>query len=148
MGGKIRGNKTLSGTHLEVWINGERVWETSAITAKITANRETIQIGMDEDSKITGLKGEGSLKIHKVYTRYNDVLKDWKNGKDVRCQIVGNLKDPDAVGEQMERYSIGNVWFNELPLVNWETGGKIEEEIPFGFTPSDLEPLDEIKTID
>ena len=46
---------------------------------------------------------------------------------------------------QIERWSVDNVWHNEIPVVNWEKGGIIEEEISIGFTPSDMQNLDEIK---
>ena len=65
----IRGNKTLSGTWGELWINGEKIFEFSKIEMKVTANREDVQLGIDVDSKITGLKGEGSYTVKKVYTR-------------------------------------------------------------------------------
>ena len=45
----------------------------------------------------------------------------------------------------MDRQSAGhNVWHNELPVVNWEKGGIVEEETSIGFTPSDLQNLDQI----
>lgn len=141
---KIRGNKVLTGTWAEVWINGSKVFEISKIEAKVTANREDIQLDMDIDSKITGLKGEGSMSIKKVYSRYNEIFEAWTKGEDMRCQIITKLADPDAVGKQIERYSIDNVWYNELPLVNYEKGGIIEEEVAFGFTPSDMQSLDKI----
>ena len=39
----IRGNKTLSGTWGELWINGEKIFEFSKIEMKVTANREDVQ---------------------------------------------------------------------------------------------------------
>ena len=54
------------------------------------------------------------------------------------------MADPDAAGGQQERYSIDNCWFNELPLVNMEKGGIIEEEVSGGFTPTDMINLDQI----
>ncbi len=142
---KIRGNQTLTGTWGEMWIDGEKVFEMNKIEMKITANREDVQIGQDVDSKVTGLKGEGSYKVKKVYTRAKPILENWVKGKDVRCQIIAKLEDPDAVGGQIERWSFDNVWHNELPVVNWEKGGSIEEEMSIGFTPSDVQNLDEIK---
>lgn len=141
---KQRGNKTLAGTHAEVWVDGQKIWEVSKITQKVTANREDVQLDMDVDSKITGLKGEFTLVVKKVYTRYAAVLEKWQKGIDLRSQIIANLADPDAVGVQSERYSTDNCWFNELPLVNWEKGGIIEEEVSGGFTPSDMINLDKI----
>ena len=88
-----------------------------------------------DSSKITGLKGEGSYTVKKVYTRAKAILESWKKGKDVRCQIIAKLKDPDAVNGQTERWSANNVWHTELPVVNWEKGGIVEEETSIGFTP-------------
>lgn len=142
--GKYTGNKTLTGTHGEVWVDGEKIWEFSKIEVKVTANREDVQLGLDVDSKITGLKGEFTLTLKKVYTRYNAVFENWKKGLDQRSQIITKLADPDAIGEQQERYSIDNCWFNELPLVAMEKGAAINEEVSGGFTPTDMVNLDKI----
>ncbi len=144
MSGKVQGNKTLSGTWGELWVDGEKVWEMSKVEAKVTANREDVQLGLDVDSKMTGLKGEFTIVVKKVYSRYVTVFENWKKGIDQRCQLITKLADPDAVGEQQERYSIDNAWFNELPLVNMERGGIIEEEVSGGFTPTDMVNLDRI----
>lgn len=144
MSGKVQGNKTLSGTWGELWVDGEKVWEMSKVTAKVTANREDVQMGLDVDSKMTGLKGEFTIVVKKVYSRYVTVFENWKKGIDQRCQLITKLADPDAVGEQQERYSIDNAWFNELPLVDMEKGGIIEEEVSGGFTPTDMVNLDRV----
>ena len=141
----IRGNRILSGTYAEVWVDGEKIFEVSKIELKVTANRADVQIGLDVASKMTGLKGEGAYVVKKVYTRAKAVLEKWKKGSDVRVQIIAKLQDPDAVNGQIERWSVDNVWHNELPVVNWEKGGIVEEEVSIGFTPSDLTNLDEIK---
>lgn len=145
MAEKIKGNQTLSGTWGEVWINGEKILEMSKIETKVTVNRENVQIGIDVDSKMTGLVGEGTLTVKKVYTRAAEIVANYAKGKDVRGQIITKLADPDAVGGQVERYSIDNVWFTELMLAQIEKGAIIEEEYPFGFTPSDMVNLDAIK---
>ena len=141
----IRGNQVLTGTWGELWIDGIAVAEAKKVEAKMTANREDVQIGIDVDSKITGLKGEITITIGKVYSSYNTVLKNYKNGKDVRSQLITKVADPDAVGGQQERWSFDNVWWNDLPLVIYEKGALIEEELTGGFTPSDAVNLDEIK---
>mgnify|MGYP001031942578 FL=1 len=140
----IRGNKTLSGTWGELWIDGEKIFEFSKIELKVTVNREDVQLGIDIDSKMTGLKGEGSYVVKKVYTRAKSALEKLKKGIDVRSEIIAKLEDPDAVGGQIERWSCDNVWHNEIPVVNWEKGGIIEEEQTIGFTPSDLQSLDAV----
>lgn len=84
----IRGNKTLSGTWGELWINGEKIFEFSKIEMKVTANREDVQLGIDVDSKITGLKGEGSYTVKKVYTRAKEILENWKKGMDAVQRLL------------------------------------------------------------
>lgn len=141
---KLRGNKTLSGTWGQLWIDGELCAEMSKVELKVSANREDVQIDFDVDSKMTGLKGELTLGFKKVYSRFVGILESWQQGEDKRCIIMTKLADKDAVGKQEERYSIDNCWFNELPIVNYEKGAIIEEEVSGGFTPSDMVNLDKI----
>lgn len=144
--GEIKGNKVLTGTYAEVFWNGFKVAVLEKIETKITVNREDVQIGLDVDSKVTGLKGEGTLATKKVYTKFNDVLAEICKGKDPRGTIIAKLKDPDAVGGQTERYQIGNVALGEFSKT-WEVGAVVKEEYPFTFTPSDMQMLDTIKEI-
>ena len=145
MAGNVRGNRTLTGSWGEVWVDGEKIFVLQKIEQKVEVNREDVQMGMDVDSKMTGLKGSGTLSIKKVYSRAKAVLEKLSAGQDVRCQIIAKLKDPDAVDGQIERWSTDNVWWNTIPVINWETGGQVQEEWEFGFTPSDMKNLEEIK---
>lgn len=140
----VRGNQTLTGAWGELWIGGEKVFELKKIEAKITANRSDVQLGIDVDSKVTGLKGELTIGVYKVYTRGYDTLRSLAAGNDERMQIIANLADPDAVGKQEERYSIDNCWLNDLPLIGWPFSQPIEQEFTGGFTPSDMINLDRI----
>lgn len=133
---QIRGNKTLSGTWGEVWVNGERIFELSKIEQKITANREDVQLGLDVDSKMTGLKGEFTLTIKKVYTRFWSIVEDMKKGKDTRSQIIAKLADPDAVNGQQERYSTDNCWFNDLPIFPLRWGRSLSRNSPGALPPA------------
>lgn len=142
---KVRGNRTLSGTWGEVWINGDKVFELSKIEMKTSTNREDVQIGIDVDSKLTGLKGEFTLTTRKVFSRWTEHALELQKGIDKRIQIVCKLADPDATGGQIERYSFDNCWLNDIPIINYEIGAIIEEEITGGFTPSDLINLDKIR---
>ena len=114
------------------------------ITTKITANREDVQTGLSVDSKITGLKGEGTISLIKTYTRFEDVRKEIVKGKDPRGTIIAKLKDPDAEGGQTERWQVGNVALSEFGF-EWEKGSVVKQEYPFTFTPTDMISLDEIK---
>ena len=75
---KLRGNRTLTGTWGEIWVDGVLIAELSKIEVKVSANREDVQLDIDVDSKMTGIKGEFTLTIKKAYTRYNQVLESWK----------------------------------------------------------------------
>ncbi len=141
---KVAGNRTLTGTWGELWVDGEKIFEMSKVEMKVISNREDVQLGLDVDSKITGLKGEFSITVKQVYSSYLSVLEDWQKGIDKRVQIITKLQDPDAVGGQIERYSADDCWFNELPLVNYEKGGIIEQEVSGGFPPTKMINLDKI----
>lgn len=141
----IRGNQTISGAYGTLWLNNEKVMELKSVEAKVTAERTDIQLGLSIDSKITGLKGEGSITVDKVYTRGKKLLEDWLKGKDTRSRIVTSIQDPDAVGKGEERVSIDNVWFNAIDLAKFTRGEVVEEELPFGFTPEDVKYENAIK---
>ena len=124
-----RGRRRWNGNHGKVWWDGLLLFEISKFEAKVTAQREDVIIGNSVDSKITGLKGEGSFTIKSVINRnINTYLEEWKNGHDPRANIVGLLEDPDAVDGQNERCSIDNVWFNELTLMTFEKGNVVSKE--------------------
>lgn len=141
----IRGNQTISGAYGTLWLNNEKVMELKSVEAKVTAERTDVQLGLSIDSKITGLKGEGTITVNKVYTRGKKLLEDWLKGKDTRSRIVTSIQDPDAVGKGEERVSIDNVWFNAIDLAKFTRGEIVEEELPFGFTPEDVKYENAIK---
>lgn len=142
---KLRGNQVLNGTWGECWVDGTPILEFKKVEVKVSANREDVQLGIDVDSKMTGIKGEITVTINKVYSSYNEIMKNYTSGKDVRSQLITKVADPDAVGSQQERWSFDNVWWNDIPLVVMEKGALVEEELTGGFTPSDAVNLDEIK---
>lgn len=144
---KIPGYRQINGSFGQIWWDGELVFELSSFNAEITANRDKVQMAgsLDEDSKITSLSGEGSMKIKKVFSRgIKRLLNAWKAGEDPRSQLVGKLADPDTKGKASERVVINNVWFTKLTLMDFEAGKLLEQEFPFGFTPGDVDFPDTI----
>lgn len=141
----LRGNNTINGAYGTLWINNEKIAELKSIEAKITAERTDVQLGLSVDSKITALKGEGTVVINKVYTRGKKIIEDWAKGNDVRSRIVTSIQDPDTPGKQEERVSIDNVWFNSIDIAKFTRGEAVEEEMPFGFTPEDVKYENSIK---
>lgn len=142
---RLRGNQVLTGSFGAMWIDNQKVAEFKEVEAKITADREDVQMGLSKDSKIVSLTGTGSFTLEKVYTRANEILKEWVKGKDKRVRLVFKIEDPDSIGGQIERVSIDNVWFNSLDIAKFSMGAKVDESFEFGFTPDDVEYEDIIK---
>ena len=141
----LQGNRTLSGSFAEVWVDGARIAELSELTVTVKLQREKVQLGMDVDSKITGYEGSGTMVLKQVYTRFYEVLEQARKGVDKRCTITTALKDPDAAGGAQERYSIRNVAFRELPFIGYKMGEVNQQKLPFSFRPSDLVCMDAIE---
>ncbi|MBM7631100.1 phage tail tube protein [Geomicrobium sediminis] len=140
-----RGRNVINGAHGKLWWDGELIMEVKSFEAKVVANREEVPIGLDVDSKIVSLAGEGTMTQKKVYSRgMRKFLDAWRNGQDLRSTLTGVLADPDAIRSQTERVSISNVWFNEMTIMQWEEQAKLEREFPFGFTVSDVDIQDTI----
>jgi len=132
------GRRVIAGAYGVLWWNNEKIAEVKTLKAKVTSNREDVQLGLSVDSKIIGLVGDGELVLLKCYSRAKPVIEEWQKGRDVRVRFVGAIKDPDAEGGKEERVSIDNIWFKDLPILQFTKGEKMEDEFPFGFTPSDL----------
>lgn len=145
---RYTGNRVINGTFGSLWLDGELVFDIESFEAKVKFEREGVTMAgnLDEDSKIKGQKGEGKFKVKKIYSRgLKKFIEMSKNGQDIRSELIGKLSDPDTIYKQTERISIGNVWFDEFTLMEFELGKKLETEFPFGFTPSSIELIDEIK---
>ena len=90
------------------------------------------------------MKGEGTISVNRFYSAFEDVRKEICAGRDPRGTIITKLEDPNAEGKQIERYQINNVALNEFPI-EYEKGAVVKSEFPFGFTPSSMINLDEVK---
>ena len=138
---KLMANRVLSGSFAELWIDGSRIAEASSIKMTVKVERADVQIGMDIDSKITGYRGEGEIRLRQVFTRFFDIVEQAKQGHDLRVTITTALKDPDSMGGAEERYSIASVALEELPLINYATGKINEQTIKFRFLPGEMKNL-------
>lgn len=135
-----RGRRRWSGNWGRVWINGEMVFEISSFECKVNIEREDVWIGNSKDSKVTGLVGEGTLTIKKVYDNgLQAYLENQKAGHDERVTLIGRMADPDTIGGQQTQFSVDNVWFNDLDILHFSKNEMVETEIPFGFTPEDVQ---------
>ncbi len=129
---------------MEVWLDNSYVGECYGMQAKVSFNKEDVQIcgRMATDKKVSSISCTGSLRMHKVSSRMaNAIGSSIRNGRDLRFVVISKLNDPDAYGA--ERVVLKNVSFDDLTLADWEvaTNGKIEA--PFTFT--DYELLDAVE---
>lgn len=137
--------RQINGSYGFLWLDGERVAEVLSFEAKVVGNRkEVYQSGSnDVESKLLNVKGEGSMKFKKVFSRgVNKFLESWKRGEDVRCKLEAKLDDPDAHGA--ERMTIDDAWFTEITAMQFEAGQALERDMPFGFAPSKLKMIETI----
>ena len=115
---KPRGNQLCSGTFGKLWIDGSLAGDTT------------------NDSKLMGVDYEFSYTVRKVYSRGKEIADGHKKGKDTRHTLVARLEDPDNGG--YETIQLDNCWYNDVSLMNFETGKIVEEEFSGGFTDYDL----------
>lgn len=139
----MKGNRVMSGTWGEVWLDGEYVSECYGLQAKVSFIKEDVQLcrQMATDKKVTGMNCTGSLRLHKVNSRMALAIGERiKRGQEPRFTVISKLADPDAFGS--ERIVLRNLSFDDLTLADWEvaTNGKVEA--PFTFT--DYEFLDSV----
>lgn len=142
--GNVTGNKIMSGTWGEVWLDGEYVSECYGAQAKASFTKEDVNLcgQMAVDKKVTAIAYTGSLKMHKVNSRMAIVIGNKiKKGTDVRFTVISKLADPDAYGA--ERIALRNVSFDDLTIMDWEAAKKGSVEAPFTFT--DYEFLDKVE---
>lgn len=134
-------NKVMNGTFGEVWLGGIFASEAYGLSAKVEVNKEEIAVvgKLGTDTKMSGYKGTGSIKMYKVNSRMVLLISDQiKSGINPRFQILSALADPAAYGA--ERIIIKDACFDDLTLADWEaavTKGTIEA--PFTFTDWDPE---------
>ncbi|MGL5100341.1 MAG: phage tail tube protein [Fusobacteriaceae bacterium] len=141
----INGTRVVNGSYGKLWIDNKEIMEVTEITASITADREDVQWGIGKDSKLVSLAGEGSFTVDKVYSRAGEILKSFIKGNDTRVTLTFQIADPDSTNEQIERWTITDVWFNTLQIAGFTKGAKVGEEFPFGFNPTLVDIEEEIK---
>lgn len=135
--------QVINGTWGESWLDGDYLANVTALKAEI--NIKTTQIArvqsLVDGEKLTGLEYKGELKFHKVNSYVlKKYVKALREGRMPKCDIISNLKDPDALGA--ERVALYGCTFDKAILADWEAGKNLEES--YSFTFQDYELLDTI----
>ena len=65
---RVDGRRQVNGTWGKVFLEGEEVFEVTSFSAKVEHNKEEVQMAgnMKIDTKITSMKGTGSMTIKKM----------------------------------------------------------------------------------
>ena len=132
-------NKIINGKFGRIWVNGELWAECKAFEAKVTGEWEDVTFCEDLGThrKYLGFNGEGTLTLHKIYSRGSKLLADaFKTGNMPDIKIVGKLADPSAYGA--ERVELIEVTFDEFTLLKFEDKAIGEEELSFKFADYNL----------
>lgn len=130
----ISGNRVISGTWGEVWVNGEKWAELTAGQAKYAYTKSDVQMcgQMAVDSKVVNVKGTGSITVNHVFTRNITRADQLLGGVDIRATIIMKLADPDAYGA--ERVALYNVSFDDETIMDFQAGNVGKKTYPFTFT--------------
>lgn len=126
--------RILNGTYGEVWCDGEKIAECTAAQAKVSKNKQTVQLcgQFMEDTKATSASGTGSLTLMKVDSGFAARQSGIQNGVDQRFTLILKLRDPDAYGA--ERVSLSNLSFDDLTLADWQAATMGTVTAPFTFS--------------
>lgn len=132
--------RVINGTFGEVWHDGRWMSNITSCEATVEIEKEDVPRAGTRwrGHKVMGLNGTGSMSGYKVTSefveRIGSIARD--NGKEFVTEIIVALKDPDAFGAY--RVRLKNVTFDAIPLINFEVGSVVEEELNFTFSEYEL----------
>lgn len=135
--------RVISGTWGELFLDGEKVAETTGFQAKISQSKSKINLcgQFMTDHKPTNGEGSGSITMYHVDSGMLQRLEGMQDGVDRRFTLLSALKDPDSYGA--ERIALYNVSFDDLSLADWKAATVGQITAAFTFTRMQL--LDEIE---
>lgn len=131
--------QVMTGSHGQVWIDGDLVAEVTAFKAVTKLKKEEVKKAktMSTQYKYVGYEGSGNITMNKVSSLLlKKSAENIKKGKATKCHVVAQLDDPDAIG--VETISIYDVTFDSTTLANWKVGSIVEESVDFTFTDFDI----------
>ncbi|WP_127068961.1 MULTISPECIES: phage tail tube protein [unclassified Veillonella] len=131
--------QVMTGSHGQVWIDGDLVAEVTAFKAVTKLKKEEVKKAktMSTQYKYVGYEGSGNITMNKVSSLLlKKCAENIKKGKATKCHVVAQLDDPDAIG--VETISIYDVTFDSTTLANWKVGSIVEESVDFTFTDFDI----------
>lgn len=128
---KVDTYQIFDGTKTAIWINSQRHFEANAFQAKITNQKEEIDLCGEFMTKpmVMGGKGTGSIGLYKTDSS-NIELFDAEH-PNAQSEIVYYAGAPNGDGE---RIRLTGVTFDETTLADYQAKKAGQVTIPFTFT--------------
>lgn len=138
--------RVINGTYGYVYHDGQWLTNIKSAEATVEITKEEIKRAGTRWTahKVTGLSGTGTISGYKVTSDFVErigEIADDKAGTFI-TELILKLEDPESYGAY--RVRLKGVTFDKIPLLQFEVGTIVEEELPFTFTGYEL--LDAIRS--
>jgi Phage tail tube protein len=138
-------SRTIDGTYGYVYHNGQWLTNIRQCQLNVEIEKEEIKRAGTRWTahKVVGLSGKGTISGYKVTSDMVRLIGQVANdsARSYVTELIVKLADPEAYG--YERIRVKGVVFDNIPLMNFEVGQIVEEELNFTFTGYEF--LDAIK---
>ncbi|UYO07851.1 phage tail tube protein [Paenibacillus sp. PSB04] len=136
--------RVINGTYGYVYHDGTWLTNIKSAEANVEITKEEIKRAGTRWTahKVTGLSGTGTISGYKVTSEFVErigKIADDSKGTFI-TELILKLEDPESYGAY--RVRLKGVTFDKIPLMHFEVGAIVEEELPFNFTGYEL--LDKI----
>ncbi|MFB9328604.1 phage tail tube protein [Paenibacillus aurantiacus] len=133
-------SRVINGTYGYVYHDGQWLTNIKSAEASVEIAKEEIKRAGSRWTahKVTGLTGSGTITGYKVTSEFVErigQIADDKAGA-FTTELILKLEDPESYGAY--RIRLKGVTFDKIPLINFELGSIVEEELPFNFTGYEL----------
>ncbi|WP_308737573.1 phage tail tube protein [Paenibacillus sp. AR247] len=146
--------RVINGTYGYVYHDGTWLTNIKSAEANVEITKEEIKRAGTRWTahKVTGLSGTGTISGYKVTSEFverigriaDDSQGTFRIADDSQgtfiTELILKLEDPESYGAY--RVRLKGVTFDKIPLMHFEVGAIVEEELPFNFTGYEL--LDKI----
>lgn len=136
--------KTINGSFGTCWHEGNWMTNVTGVEANIEIDKEEVKRAGTRwvGHKTMALTGTGTVSSYKITSQFAKLIAQVTDDTKApyTTELIVKLADPESYG--VERVRLKGVQFDTIPLVNYEVGSIVEEELPFTF--AGFEYLDEI----
>jgi hypothetical protein len=132
--------RVINGTFGYVYYDGRWLTNVKSAEANVEITKEEIKRSGTRWTahKVTGLSGSGTITGYKVTSEFVELIGQIADDKQgaFTTELILKLEDPESYGAY--RVRLKGVTFDKIPLMHFEVGSIVEEELPFNFTGYEL----------